>query len=107
MFLMAIRSGVGARLWVPDNLDPFVFAYSESATRAVVVVPRSEETRFIEMCNARGFANTRIGVVDSKLADEQVLSIDNVWNETLILTISELSKKHFETLPAIFGPTVG
>ncbi len=104
---MAIRSGVGARLWVPDNLDPFVFAYSESATRAVVVVPRSEETRFIEMCNARGFANTRIGVVDSKLADEQVLSIDNVWNETLILTISELSKKHFETLPAIFGPTVG
>ncbi|MEY3697190.1 MAG: hypothetical protein RJA41_840 [Actinomycetota bacterium] len=104
---MAIRSGVGARLWVPDNLDPFVFAYSESATRAVLVVPRSEETRFIEMCNARGFANTRIGVVDSKLADEQVLSIDNVWNETLILTISELSKKHFETLPAIFGPTVG
>ncbi len=104
---MAIRSGVGARLWVPDNLDPFVFAYSESATRAVVVVPRSEETRFIEMCNARGFANTRIGVVDSKLADEQVLSIDNVWNETLVLTIAELSKKHYETLPAIFGPTVG
>jgi len=104
---MAIRSGIGARLWVPDNLDPFVFAYAESATRAVVVVPRSEETRFTEMCNARGFANTRIGVVDSMLADEQVLSIDNVWNETLVLPISELSKKHFETLPALFGPTVG
>jgi len=104
---MAIRSGIGARLWVPDNLDPFVFAYSESATRAVVVVPRSEEIRFTEMCNARGFTNTRIGVVDSKLAEEQVLSIDNVWNETLVLTLSELSKKHFETLPAIFGPTVG
>jgi phosphoribosylformylglycinamidine synthase len=104
---MAIRSGIGARLWVPDNLDPFVFAYAESATRAVVVVPRSEETRFTEMCNARGFANTRIGVVDSLLADEQVLSIDNVWNETLVLPISELSKKHFETLPALFGPTVG
>ncbi len=104
---MAIRSGIGARLWVPDNLDPFVFAYSESATRAVVVVPRSEETRFIEMCNARGFTNTRIGVVDSKLADEQVLSIDNVWNETLFPTLSELSKKHCESLPARFGPRVG
>lgn len=104
---MAIRSQIGARIWVPDNLDPFVFAYSESATRAVVVVPRSEETRFTEMCNARGFTNTRIGVVDSKLADEQVLSIDNVWNETLILPISVLSEKHFGTLPAIFGPTVG
>ena len=104
---MAIRSGIGARLWVPDNLDPFVFAYSESATRAIVVVPRSEETRFTEMCNARGFSNTRIGVVDSELADEQVLSIDNVWNETLVIPISELSEKHFGTLPAIFGPTVG
>lgn len=104
---MSIRSGVGARIWVPDNLDPFVFAYSESATRAVVVVPRSEEARFTEMCNARGFTNTRIGVVDSKLADEQVLSIDNVWNETLVVSISDLSEKHFGTLPAIFGPTVG
>lgn len=104
---MAIRSQIGARIWVPDSLDPFVFAYSESATRAVVVVPRSEETRFTEMCNARGYSNTRIGVVDSKLAEEQVISIDNVWNETLVLKISELSEKHFGTLPAIFGPTVG
>jgi phosphoribosylformylglycinamidine synthase len=104
---MAIRSNIGARVWVPDNLDPFVFAYSESATRAVVVVPRSEETRFTEMCNARGFSNTRIGVVDSQQGDEQVLSIDNVWGETLVLSIKELSQKHFETLPAIFGPTVG
>ncbi len=104
---MAIRSGVGARIWVPDNLDPFVFAYAESATRAIVVVPRSEETRFTEMCNARGFTNTRIGVVDSKLAEQQVLSIDNVWNETLALPISQLSEMHFGTLPAIFGPTVG
>ena len=104
---MAIRSNIGARVWVPDNLDPFVFAYSESATRAVVVVPRSEETRFTEMCNARGFSSTRIGVVDSQQGDEQVLSIDNVWGETLVLSIKELSQKHFETLPAIFGPTVG
>ena len=42
-----------------------------------------------------------------KLANEQVLSIDNVWNETLVLSIAELSEAHFGTLPAIFGPTVG
>ena len=104
---MAIRSNIGARIWVPDNLDPFVFAYSESATRAVVVVPRSEETRFTEMCNARGFSNTRIGVVDSQQGEQQVLSVDKVWGENLVLSVDELSKKHFETLPAIFGPTVG
>ena len=61
---MALRSGVGARCWVPDGLDPFVFLLSESATRAVVVVARSEELRFTEMCAARGFPATRIGVVD-------------------------------------------
>jgi hypothetical protein len=42
-----------------------VFLFSESATRAVVVVARSEELRFTEMCAARGFPTTRIGVVDS------------------------------------------
>jgi hypothetical protein len=28
---MATRSGVGARLWVPDGVDPFVHLFSESA----------------------------------------------------------------------------
>jgi phosphoribosylformylglycinamidine synthase len=110
---MALRSGTGARVWVPDNLDPFVFAYSESATRAVVVVPRSEELRFTEMCGARGFEATRIGVVDSELGhetgnpDAQVIQLDNVYGEVLALTLAELADKHFGTLPAIFGPTVG
>ena len=39
---MALRSGIGARCWVPDGIDPFVFLLSESATRAVVVVARSK-----------------------------------------------------------------
>ena len=47
---MALRSGVGARFWLPDGLDAFVFLFSESAGRAVVVVPRSEEVRFSERC---------------------------------------------------------
>ncbi len=38
---MALRSGVGARLWLPDDIDPFVQLFAESAGRAVVVVPRS------------------------------------------------------------------
>ena len=67
---MALRSDVGARCWVPDGLDPFVFLLAESATRAVVVVARSEELRFTEMCAARGFPATRIGVVDSGIGAE-------------------------------------
>jgi phosphoribosylformylglycinamidine synthase II len=104
---MAIKSGVGARLWVPDDVDPFVFAYAESATRAVVVVARSEEQRFIDMCGARNFPCTRIGVVDSQAANVPALIVDKVWGETLTLSLDELAAKHFGTLPALFGPTVG
>ena len=104
---MAIRSGIGARVWVADGMDPFVFAYAESATRAIVVVARSEEQRFVDMCGARGFAHERIGVVDSAAAEVPALTVDGVYGETLVLPISELADKHFGTLPAIFGPTVG
>ena len=71
---MALRSGVGARLWAPDGLDGFVFLFSESAARAIVVVPRSEELRFTEMCAARGFPAARIGVVDSGIGTDAGLA---------------------------------
>ena len=34
---MTLRSRVGARLWLPDDVDPFVQLFAESAGRAVVV----------------------------------------------------------------------
>ncbi|MFM2437690.1 MAG: hypothetical protein RLZ55_501, partial [Actinomycetota bacterium] len=105
---MALRSGVGARLWIPDNVDPFVFLLSESATRALVVVPRSEELRFTEMCGARHFACERIGVVDSGLRgdlerDDEVLVVGNVYGEDLVLGFDELRAAYEGTLPALFG----
>ncbi|MDP9398317.1 MAG: phosphoribosylformylglycinamidine synthase subunit PurL, partial [Actinomycetota bacterium] len=48
-----LRGGLGARVWLPDELDPFVALFSESAARAVVAVPRTEEIRFRDMCVAR------------------------------------------------------
>jgi phosphoribosylformylglycinamidine synthase II len=59
-----LRGNVGVRVWVPDDLDPFVFLFSESQARAVVAVPRSEEVRFTDMCTARRFRHQRIGVLD-------------------------------------------
>jgi phosphoribosylformylglycinamidine synthase len=107
---MALRHGIGARCWVPDGLDPFVFLLSESATRAVVVVPRSEELRFTEMCRARGFDATRIGVVDSGIGAEagvpgggQALVVDGVHGESLVLDLAEVRAAREETLPALFG----
>jgi phosphoribosylformylglycinamidine synthase len=107
---MALRAGVGARCWVPDGLDPFVFLLSESATRAVVVVARSEELRFTEMCAARGFAATRIGVVDSGIGAEsgvpsggQALVVDGVHGQTVVLPLAEVRELREATLPALFG----
>ncbi|MFE7318056.1 phosphoribosylformylglycinamidine synthase subunit PurL [Streptomyces sp. NPDC057555] len=87
-----LRGGKGARLVVPDGLDPFVFLFSESAGRAVVAVPRSEELRFTDMCGARGLPATRIGVVDgAELAVQGQFEIP----------LSELQTAHEATLPGL------
>jgi phosphoribosylformylglycinamidine synthase II len=105
---MAIRANIGARVWVPDELDPFVFLWSESATRAIVVIARSEEQRFIDMCKARNFMATRIGVVDSKVGvehgtNEQLVQIDGVYGREVSLSINDLRTVSEATLPALFG----
>jgi phosphoribosylformylglycinamidine synthase len=103
---MALRSGVGARCWIPDGIDPFVFLFSESAGRAVVVVPRSEELRFTEMCAARQLPAHRIGVVDSGLGTDaglpegtQVLQVESLFT----VTLDELRAAHESTLPAVLA----
>jgi phosphoribosylformylglycinamidine synthase II len=102
---MALRSGVGARLWLPDGIDPFVQLFAESAGRAVVVIPRSEELRFTEMCAARGVPAHRVGVVDSALGPDvgedtetQVLQ----FGEYFTVTLDRLREVHSATLPALF-----
>jgi len=102
---MALRSGVGARMWLPDDIDPFVQLFSESAGRAVVVLPRSEELRFTEMCAARGVPAHRVGVVDSGLGPDtgytpgtQVLQ----FGEFFTVTLDQLREAHDGTLPALF-----
>ena len=102
---MALRSGVGARMWLPDDIDPFVQLFSESAGRAVVVLPRSEELRFTEMCAARGVPAHRVGVVDSGLGPDtgytpgtQVLQ----FGEYFTVTLDRLREAHDGTLPALF-----
>jgi phosphoribosylformylglycinamidine synthase len=64
-----LHGHAGARVAVPDGVDPFVFLFAESAGRAIVTVPRSEEARFTELCAARGLPHTSIGIVDLLSAD--------------------------------------
>ncbi|MEU4209656.1 phosphoribosylformylglycinamidine synthase subunit PurL [Streptomyces sp. NPDC026206] len=89
-----LRGGKGARIVVPDALDPFVLLFSESAGRAVVAVPRSEELRFSDMCGARGLPAMRIGVVDGEEIDVQ---------GQFAVSLAELREAHEATLPALFA----
>lgn len=89
-----LRGGKGARVVVPDGLDPFVLLFSESAGRAVVAVPRSEELRFTDMCGARGLPATRIGVIDGDEIDVQ---------GQFSLPLSELKNAHEATIPHLIA----
>jgi phosphoribosylformylglycinamidine synthase len=95
---MALRSGRGARVFLPDDLDPFVALFAESAGRAVVVVPRSEELRFTDMCVARHVPVARIGVVDG-VGKAAVLDVQGLFS----IPVADLESAAEATVPALFG----
>ncbi len=97
---MCLSGETGARLVPPADIDPFVFLFSESTARVLVAVPRSEELRFTEMCQARQFPVLRVGaVLPVEPAAEPTLEIQGVGE----LTLAELRTAWTSTLPALFG----
>ncbi|KRF09272.1 phosphoribosylglycinamide synthetase [Arthrobacter sp. Soil782] len=97
----ALRFGVGARIAIDelcerDGIDAFTALFSESQARAVVSVPRSEEVRFNDMCAARNFPRTRIGVVD---VESDALDVQGHFT----LPLTELKEAHEATLPKHFA----
>jgi phosphoribosylformylglycinamidine synthase II len=88
-----LAHGVGARVVLPEELDPFVALFSESAVRTIVAVPRSEEVRFTDMCTARRFPHARIGVVDGDSLEVQ---------GQFTIPLPELRESHEKTLPTLF-----
>ncbi|MCW1249335.1 phosphoribosylformylglycinamidine synthase subunit PurL [Acaricomes phytoseiuli] len=96
-----LRFGVGARVGLAelcdrDGVTVFEALFSESPGRALVAVPRSEEVRFNDMCEARGFERLRLGVVD---AESDALEIQGEFT----LPLAELRETHEGTLPKYFG----
>jgi phosphoribosylformylglycinamidine synthase II len=85
----ALRGGVGARVSAPDGVDTFLFLFAESAGRAVVAVPRTEEVRFTDMCTARRFPHAKIGVITGESLEVQdqfeipLTELRTAWTATL------------------------
>jgi len=86
----------GCRIVLPEGVDPFVFLFSESAGRVLVAVPRTEESRFAAMCEARALPATRIGVSDSGSAAVEVQDLFSV-------SLEELRSTSEGVLPGLFG----
>ncbi|MBF6134079.1 phosphoribosylformylglycinamidine synthase subunit PurL [Nocardia otitidiscaviarum] len=95
----ALAGETGCRILLPEDADPFVTLFSESAGRVLVAVPRTEETRFTKMCDARGLPWTRIGVVDQGSDSVEVQG-------QFTVTLDELRTTFEGTLPALFGGAV-
>ena len=104
-----LRGGHGARLVLPETdgdgaaLDPFVALFAESAGRALVAVPRSEELRFTDMCVARGLPVARVGVVDGTAqSGEAVLEVQGQFT----VPLAELRTAHEGPFRKLFGHSV-
>jgi len=89
----------GARVVLPPGSDVFVALWSESAGRALVTVPRSEERRFTEMCDVRDLPCARIGVVDGREAEGAELDVQGAFT----VGLTELREAWEGTLPRLFG----
>lgn len=92
----ALAGETGCRVVLPEGADPFVALFSESAGRALVAVPRTEESRFRAMCEARGLPAARIGVVDQASAAVEVQGLFTV-------SLAELRETSEAVLPRLFG----
>ncbi|RDI47305.1 phosphoribosylformylglycinamidine synthase subunit PurL [Nocardia mexicana] len=92
----ALAGETGCRILLPEDADPFVMLFSESAGRVLVAVPRSEETRFTKMCTARQLPWVRIGVVDQGSDSVEVQG-------QFTVPMAELRETFEATLPTLFG----
>ena len=96
----ALTGETGCRILIPEGWQegtaPFVFLFSESAGRVLVAVPRTEESRFRSMCEARGLPVTRIGVVDQGSEDIEVQG-------QFTVSLEDLRSTSEGVLPGLFG----
>jgi phosphoribosylformylglycinamidine synthase len=91
-----LRYGHGAALLLPDDVDPFTLLFSESTARALVSVPRGQETAFIDLCTERGVPYLPLGVVDTRSDSLDVRGLFRI-------PLAELRAAWSATLPALFS----
>jgi phosphoribosylformylglycinamidine synthase len=89
-----LRGGLGARITLPANLDPFVALFSESTARAIVAVSSSSAGRLVGLCEKYGVPVARIGEVGGTALDIA---------GRFVIPLDELRAAHEATLPRLFA----
>jgi phosphoribosylformylglycinamidine synthase subunit PurL len=78
----ALRHGLGARIELPAEADPFVWLFSESTGRALVSVKEGADRDLASLCRINGVMFTKLGVVTA----EEDATLEVVGQFTLPLT---------------------
>ena len=91
-----LRRNVGAKVALPDDgSTPFVFLFSESASRVLVSIPLGHEKAFAALAADYGVPCTAIGVT----SHEHVLEVRGEF----VVPLDELRAAWSATLPRLFG----
>ncbi|WP_045742643.1 phosphoribosylformylglycinamidine synthase subunit PurL [Actinoplanes rectilineatus] len=91
----ALRHDVGATVTLPDDgTSPFVYLFSESAGRALVVVPRGRDKAFTALAAEHGVPCTPLGVT----TEQKALDVQGQFS----IPLDEVRTAWTATLPALF-----
>jgi phosphoribosylformylglycinamidine synthase len=93
----ALRHGRGARIELPEDADPFVWLFSESAGRAMVSVKEGAAGDLAALCEMNGIMLTRLGEVTT----EEDATLEVVGQFTLPL--SRVREGWHGTIPAVMA----
>jgi phosphoribosylformylglycinamidine synthase subunit PurL len=93
----ALRHGLGARIELPAEADPFVWLFSESTGRALVSVKEGADRDLASLCRINGVMFTKLGVVTA----EEDATLEVVGQFTLPLT--RIREAWQGSLPAVMA----
>jgi phosphoribosylformylglycinamidine synthase subunit PurL len=94
----ALRHGVGVSVTPADDVETFVWLFSESAARAIVAVAPGREADIEARCAAAGVPMSWIGETTAR-GDGAALVVDGEFS----IPLAELRAAWSATLPGVFG----
>jgi len=90
----ALRHGLGARIELPPEADPFIWLFSESTGRAIVSVKEYADRDLATLCQINGVMLTKLGVVTA----EEDATLDVV--DQFTLPLARIREAWQGTIPA-------